>query len=84
MLSSRLSSCSRAFSIAIAACAASSTISRSSSEENTAASSLSVRYSAPMIPPRATIGTPRNERICGCAEGHQPRKRGSARMSDVR
>ena len=84
MLSSRLSSCSRAFSIAIAACAASSAISRSSASENTAASSLSVRYSAPMIPPRATIGTPRNERICGCAEGHQPRKRGSARISDVR
>src|SRR3954452_1200252 len=37
-----------------------------------------------MIPPRATIGTPRNERIWGCARGHQPRKRGSLRMSSVR
>ena len=30
---------------------------------------------------RATIGTPRNERISGCAAGHQPRKRGSRLMS---
>ena len=36
-----------------------------------------------MISPRATIGTPRNERIIGCARGHQPRKRGSAVMSSV-
>ena len=46
--------------------------------ENVEPSSFSVRYSAPITSPRATIGTPRNERICGCARGHQPRKRGSA------
>ena len=37
-----------------------------------------------MMPPRATIGTPRNDVIVGCARGHQPRKRGSWRMSTVR
>src|SRR3954468_10441543 len=37
-----------------------------------------------MIPPRATIGTPRNERICGCARGPPPRKRGSRRRRSVR
>ena len=78
MLSSRLRSCSRAFSIAIAACAASSSISFWSASRELGPSSFSVRYSAPITSPRATIGTPRNERICGCARGHQPRKRGSA------
>jgi hypothetical protein len=43
MLSSRERSCRRAFSIAIAACAASSTISRSSSSENAGSPILSVR-----------------------------------------
>ena len=80
--SSRLRSCSRAFSIAIAAWAASSEISRSSSAENP--SSFSVRYSAPMTSSLDTIGTPRNVCIDGCARGHQPRKRGSALMSSVR
>ena len=37
-----------------------------------------------MIPPRATIGTPRNERMSGCARGHQPRKRACVWMSGVR
>ena len=33
---------------------------------------------------RATIGTPRNERMSGCLGGHQPRKRGCSWMSRVR
>src|SRR5207247_390300 len=37
-----------------------------------------------MMSPLATIGTPRNERISGCASGHQPRNRGSWVMSSVR
>ena len=37
-----------------------------------------------MMSPADTIGTPRNERICGWAAGHQPRKRGSCVMSAVR
>ena len=79
IVSSRLRSCRRALSMASAAWAASSTIRRSSASENAIASALSVRYSAPMISPRASIGTPRNERIRGWPRGHQPRKRGSAR-----
>src|SRR6478752_10618663 len=31
-------------------------------------------------PSRARTGTPRKERICGCARGHQPRKRGPSGM----
>ena len=84
MFSSRLRSCSRAFSIAIAACAASSSISFWSASEKSGWPSFSVRYSAPITSPRATIGTPRNEHICGCVRGHQPRKRGWRRMSSVR
>ena len=34
--------------------------------------------------PDDTIGTPRNDRIRGWADGHQPRKRGSCVMSSVR
>ncbi len=37
-----------------------------------------------MMPPRDTIGTPRNERMSGCACGHQPRNRGWVWMSFVR
>src|SRR5918995_7001806 len=37
-----------------------------------------------MMSPADTMGTPRNERICGWAAGHQPRNRGSWVMSAVR
>jgi hypothetical protein len=37
-----------------------------------------------MMSPDDTMGTPRNDRIRGWAEGHQPRNRGSVVMSVAR
>ena len=83
--SSRLRSYSRALVIAIAACAASSSISSwsSSREVRRRRPSRSGRRRRSR-PSGATIGTPRNERMSGCARGHQPRKRGWSWMSRVR
>ena len=79
MDSSRLCSYSRALTRAIAACAASSRTSSSSSAVNPPGLQLLARNSSPRISSPSMIGMPRKSVSSGCAFGHQP-KCGWSRM----